>query len=70
MRRVEVDGVKGFVENGVSCDILVSGMATVVPAPDPLDEQFDLSAEQARQVVGLIGLKKCVDFGFLLPGTI
>jgi len=69
-RRVEVDGVKGFVENGVSCDILVSGMATVVPAPDPLDERFDLSAEQARQVVGLIGLKKCVDLGLLLPGIL
>jgi hypothetical protein len=64
-RRVEVDGVKGFVENGVSCDILVSGMATVVEAKDPLDEIFRLNAMQAKIVCGLIGLKKCVDLGLL-----
>jgi hypothetical protein len=64
-RRVEVDGVRGFVENGVSCDIFVSGMATVVAAPDPLDERFNLSAEQARAVVGFIGFKKCADLGLL-----
>lgn len=64
-RRVEVDGVNGFLENGVSCDILVSGMATVIGAPDPLDEVFELSADQARVVCGLIGLKKCADLGLL-----
>jgi hypothetical protein len=69
-RRVEVDGVKGFVENGVSCDILVSGMATVVPAQDPLDERFDLSVDQARKVVGLIGIKKCVELGLLAPSAL
>ncbi len=66
-RRVEVDGVKGFVENGVSCDILVSGMATVMEAKDPLDETYELSAAQARVVCGLIGLKKCFDLGLLIP---
>jgi len=66
-RRVEVDGVKGFVENGVSCDILVSGMADVVGASDPLDETFELSAEQAKIVCGLIGLRKCIDLGLLSP---
>jgi len=64
-RKVEVDGVRGFVENGVSCDILVSGMASVIPANDPLDETFQLNAEQANAVCGLIGLKKCVDLGLL-----
>lgn len=64
-RRVEVDGVKGFVENGVSCDILVSGMATVVGATDPLDETFQLSAKQAKVVCDLIGLRKCSDLGIL-----
>lgn len=63
-RRVEVDGVRGFVENGVSCDILVSGMATIVAA-DPLDETFQLSAEQAKVVASLIGPKKCMDLGLL-----
>lgn len=69
-RRVEVNEVKGFVENGVSCDILVSGMATVETSSDPLDEQFNLSAEQARVVVGFIGLKKCVDLGLLPSGNL
>lgn len=64
-RRVEVDGVKGFVENGVACDILVSRMADIVPAQDPADEMFVLSAAQANTVVGFIGLKKCVDLGVL-----
>jgi hypothetical protein len=62
-RRVEVDGVKGFVENGVACDILVSRMADIIPAENPADEVFSLSAAQAKSVVGFIGLKKCVDLG-------
>lgn len=64
-RRVEVDGVKGFIENGVSCDILVSGMATLISASDPLDEVFELTAEQVKMVCGLIGLRKCMDLGLL-----
>ncbi len=64
-RRVEVDDVRGFIENGVSCDILVSGMATVVGAKDPLDESYQLSAGQAKVVRELIGLKKCFDLGLL-----
>lgn len=68
-RRVEVDGVKGFVENGVSCDIMVSGMATVLLASDPLDETFQLTAEQAKSVCILIGVQKCIDLG-LLPAQL
>jgi hypothetical protein len=64
-RRLEVDGVKGFVENGASCDILVSGMATVALASDPLDETFQLSADRASSVCNLTGLQKCIDVGFL-----
>jgi hypothetical protein len=64
-RRVEIEGVKGFVENGVACDILVSGMADIIPAKNPADEVFRLSAAQSKIVVGLIGLKKCVDLGLL-----
>lgn len=64
-RRIEVDGVKGFVENGVSCDILVSGMATVIGANDPLDETYQLSASQAKVVCGLVGLNRCFDLGLL-----
>lgn len=64
-RRVCVDGVAGLVENGVACDISTSGLGTIVPAPHPSDECFDLSAEQARKAVGLVGLRKCVDLGVI-----
>lgn len=62
-RTVVIDGVPGFVENGVACDIATSGMANVVPASNPVHEIFQLSATQARTVVGLLGLKKCLDLG-------
>lgn len=62
-RRVVVDGIPGFVENGVACDIATTGMANVVPTSNPADEIFELSAAQARTVTGLLGLKKCVDLG-------
>lgn len=66
-RRVEVDGVRGFVENGVACDILVSGLADMIPAANPADEVFSLSGAQARMVTGLVGLKRCADLGILPP---
>lgn len=64
-RKLVVEDVDGLVENGVACDIVTSGLGTLVPAKDPSDERFELSDAQARAVVGLIGLKKCVDLGVL-----
>lgn len=66
-RKVVVDGVSGFVENGVSCDVLSSGMAAVILAlgSDPSEEIFELTATQARIVAGYLGLRKCVDLGIL-----
>jgi hypothetical protein len=69
-RRVNVEAVPGFVENGVSCDILTSATAVVVQANEPADEIFDLTADQARRVVGLIGLRRCVDLGVLNPALV
>jgi hypothetical protein len=68
-RRVCVDGIAGLIENGVACDILTSGSGTVVPAQDPSDECFDLTAEQARKIVRLVGLRKCVDLGAIPTST-
>ncbi len=62
-RQVNVDGVEGVVENGVACDILTSGMAAIISAKYPSNEFFDLTGEQARKAVGLVGLRKCVDLG-------
>lgn len=64
-RRVTVEGVDGLVENGVSCDILTSGMATVIPSESPADECFNLTAEQSRMAVGLIGIRRCFDLGVI-----
>lgn len=62
-RRMTVDGVEGLIENGVSCDLLTSGTVTISPASTAADEIFVLSAEQAAQVTGFLGQKKCVDLG-------
>jgi len=64
-RRLTVEGVYGCVENGVACAVLESGMGTIIPSADPADERFHLTAKQARQAVGLVGLQKCIDLGVL-----
>jgi hypothetical protein len=69
-RRVKIEDVEGCVENGVSCDILTSGMASIGAATRPADETFQLSIEQARRAVGLVGLGKCVDLGVLSVDTL
>lgn len=64
-RRLTVDGVDGLIENGVACDLLTSGAATVIGAADPADECFALSAQQSRAIVDQIGAPKCIDLGIL-----
>jgi hypothetical protein len=44
-------------------------MADVIPAENPADEVFSLSAVQAKAVVGFIGLKKCIDLGIVESGA-
>lgn len=62
-RRVEIDGFAGFVENGVSCDILTSGLAQVSAAPDPADEVFVLDATQICCVIDMVGRDRAADLG-------
>lgn len=66
-RRVTVDGVDGLVENGVACDILTSGMASITVAADPADEVFVLSTTQAKIAIELVGEQKCADLGVAKP---
>jgi len=54
-RRFHYDGVEAIVENGVSRDILKSGLATIIQAVDPKLELFRLDAEQASLIVQLVG---------------
>ena len=62
-RTVSIDGVAGFVENGVSCAIATSLMARVLLSSNPKHEVYELNADQVRMVVGLIGLKKGFELG-------
>ena len=62
-RKVTVEGVNGFVENGVCSCIVTSGLAQIMPARSAEHETFQLSAEQAQRVIGLVGWQKCVDLG-------
>lgn len=64
-RKVVVEDVAGLIENGVACDLLTSGSVTLVSATDPADECFDLSADQARAIIGMIGHCKANDLGII-----
>ncbi len=66
-RRVSVDEVDGFVENGVACAVVMSGMGTLIPSDDPADEQFALTREQARETVAIVGYETSVDLGVVPP---
>lgn len=62
-RHVSIGNVEACIENGVACDIVTSGMATLRSAPAPRDERFVMTSNQARVVVGLMGLRKCLELG-------
>lgn len=64
-RRLIFNGVTGFIENGVSCDIVTSNMATVYGAQDPRNECFSLDKAQIARLVSLIGEKKLTEAGVL-----
>lgn len=62
-RTIWVEGVAGFVENGVSCDLVTSGTVELLPNVNPADERFRLLKDQARRVIELVGLRRCADLG-------
>lgn len=64
-RRLVVDDVEGLIENGVACDLLTSNSVSLVTAYDPADECFDLTNDQARAFVGMIGYPKAIDLGIV-----
>jgi hypothetical protein len=69
-RRLAVEGVSGLVENGVACDILTSGTASVESAENPADEYFVLTPAQAKRVTGILGVPKCVDLGVVVDAGV
>lgn len=64
-RRVTIEEVDAFVENGVSCDLATSGLAKIIPAPQAADEQFLLDADGCSTVEMLVGAQRLRDLGIL-----
>lgn len=64
-RTVVIDDVAAFVENGVSRDIVTSGMAAIYPAMRPEEEVFILDERQTKAVVGFIGVQKATELGLV-----
>lgn len=64
-RKLVVEDVSGLIENGVACDLLTSASVALVTAPDPADECFNLTAAQARAIIGMIGVQKACDLGIV-----
>lgn len=57
--------VEGIIENGVARDILKAGMASLVPAEDPMRERFELSGTQIRTLEGIYGRSALVERGLV-----
>lgn len=49
------DGIPGILENGVANDIIGTGIAEIISAHDPADEQFCVTADGARAIRRLLG---------------
>lgn len=64
-RRLIFKGVTGLIENGVSCDIVTSNMATIYTTQDPRNECFSLNRAQIACLVSLIGKEKLTEAGVL-----
>lgn len=64
-RQLTYDGVDGIIENGVARDILKAGMAELVPADDPVLEQFLLLECHIDMLVALYGREQLEDRGLL-----
>jgi len=64
-RTVVVDGVDGFIENGVSADITKSEIATLIPHQNPEREAFEISTSQLDTICKFIGDQRCVDLGVI-----
>jgi hypothetical protein len=57
--------VQAIIENGVARDILKAGMANLIEAADPSDEQFVLTSRHVDQLIGVVGLESLQRRGLL-----
>ncbi len=66
-RRMKIGGINSIIENGVSRDIIKSGLALMDPDSNPTDEIFILSEKSVQYVVSCIDKSILLDAGILLP---
>lgn len=59
------DGIPGILENGVSNDIIGTGIAEIVSAADPADEQFRITVEGANTIRSLLGAELLYTLGLI-----
>lgn len=64
-RAFRYQGVDAIIENGVSRDLVKAGMATVISAVEPRDEQFQLSGSQISLLTQLYGEDALIGRGLL-----
>lgn len=64
-RLFTIDGVEGIMENGVCCDFVTSGMASLIRHNDPRLERFALGASQIGAVSRFVGGEKLRDLGLI-----
>lgn len=69
-RRLLVDGVVMYIENGVSADILKAGMATLAPGHPSGDEHFLLDNAAVQTLVSLSDHDLLLDAGVLMPADL
>lgn len=59
------DGIRGILENGVSNDIVGTGLAVVIPASDPAEEQFRITRSGEQIIWTLLGRDLLSTLGLL-----
>ena len=59
------DGIPGILENGVSNDIIGTGLAEMVSAPDAEDEQFRVTVKGANTIRSLLGANLLETLGLI-----
>lgn len=64
-RKFIFQGVSGILENGVSNDIVGTGIAEIISASDPSDEQFRVTVEGADVVRELLGSRLLFTLGLV-----
>lgn len=59
------NGIAGILENGVSNDIIGTGIAQIIPASNPAEEMFCITVEGAQIIRRLLGVELLETLGLI-----